>query len=771
MLPDGWEVGHGLDPCSPDSAASLSWDADGDGLGLFDEFRFCTDPSNPDTDGDGVSDGDEVPHSPGSCPVDASDNGDPANCVTLKLTVGDPSGSYSERWTMEVVEDGGPYTPVVRHCDNGFGSPGSAEYSLVKGKSYTFKVRWVATNYPSPDFDWRCWINDLASAGARPALYGTGAIVIEDPDGLMTDYTDGGLNNLTLGNEGKIHVLKIRIEPASTNVCWETQSTTLNLTEDSHPGGSVDWTVEPSSGLDVTSSDNASFTFSPTNSVPGEYTVTAASALLPDCKDECVVRVVKVDIVPAETNVCWTTQSATLALTSDSNPGGSVDWSVEPASGLEVTASDNASFSFSPTNSTPGAYTVTAASSLLPDCKDECVVRIVKATLKKLEFTSDHNVICNGTTVTIAGSRFPDVEWDLTVVPPVNAAITHTAGINATNVISLTLSLDAEGIPVNTAYTLTGSSSENALNFSKSGTISSGSGVTIALTADNVIGADIKKIEDKISWAINMLDISVDLGDTGEHVIYTTLGTPNTSAPLNASVPNVPRMELAVPIVASAITAAGGSDNHAKTVWEIVKAKGSYYLDVALSDSEAWTLPSLPNGADCLSISKFVRNVGMAMGIPGSFDAEMYAAYYCVTGDVDRPQKAVSGLRLNAPLVSPGDQGIPATAGLDPSWALALADMNCTKHGGGAASGTVGCGPDGLNAFEAAVIYTDQAARKWYFPGGTGFVYDDIDAIVQIFQTMVWVQYDDHDNNPLTPNVLVVKAVDYTYTTQPSVTP
>jgi hypothetical protein len=70
-------------------------------------------------------------------------------------------------------------------------------------------VRWVATNYPSPDFDWRCLINDLASTGARPALYGTGAVVIEDPDGLMTNYTDGGPDNLTLGREGKIHVPKV----------------------------------------------------------------------------------------------------------------------------------------------------------------------------------------------------------------------------------------------------------------------------------------------------------------------------------------------------------------------------------------------------------------------------------------------------------------------------------------------------------------------------------------------------------------------------------
>ncbi|HOS66147.1 MAG TPA: hypothetical protein PK251_15515 [Candidatus Latescibacteria bacterium] len=87
---------------------------------------------------DGVRDGDEVPHSPGSCPTDASDGGSSTNCVTLKLTVGDPSGSESERWNFEVFEEATGRT-VVRHCDGGFGTPGSAEYALVKGKAYTFR--------------------------------------------------------------------------------------------------------------------------------------------------------------------------------------------------------------------------------------------------------------------------------------------------------------------------------------------------------------------------------------------------------------------------------------------------------------------------------------------------------------------------------------------------------------------------------------------------------------------------------------------------------
>jgi len=132
MLPDGWEIQYGLNPCECATTNSPVWDADNDGLGLFDEYRYCTSPFTPDTDGDGVRDGDEAAQ--GSDPADTDDGGDPANCVKLRLTVGDPSGSESERWNLDVFEEGAGRA-VCHHCDNGFGTPGSAEYSLVKGKA------------------------------------------------------------------------------------------------------------------------------------------------------------------------------------------------------------------------------------------------------------------------------------------------------------------------------------------------------------------------------------------------------------------------------------------------------------------------------------------------------------------------------------------------------------------------------------------------------------------------------------------------------------
>ncbi len=56
-IPDDWEIAHGLDPNNPIDALE---DPDGDGLTNLEEYQLGTDPHNPDTDGDGLKDGDEV---------------------------------------------------------------------------------------------------------------------------------------------------------------------------------------------------------------------------------------------------------------------------------------------------------------------------------------------------------------------------------------------------------------------------------------------------------------------------------------------------------------------------------------------------------------------------------------------------------------------------------------------------------------------------------------------------------------------------------------
>ncbi|OYU25386.1 MAG: hypothetical protein CFE41_21695, partial [Burkholderiales bacterium PBB2] len=63
-IPDEEELRLGTDPNNP---ADALLDLDHDGLNALEEFRAGTDPRNPDSDGDGISDGDELKCTRGFC--------------------------------------------------------------------------------------------------------------------------------------------------------------------------------------------------------------------------------------------------------------------------------------------------------------------------------------------------------------------------------------------------------------------------------------------------------------------------------------------------------------------------------------------------------------------------------------------------------------------------------------------------------------------------------------------------------------------------------
>ncbi len=71
-MPDGYETAFGLDPENAGDAAS---DNDMDGMVAIDEFNNFTDPTNPDSDGDGLLDGAEF-NDLGTNPTKADTDGD-----------------------------------------------------------------------------------------------------------------------------------------------------------------------------------------------------------------------------------------------------------------------------------------------------------------------------------------------------------------------------------------------------------------------------------------------------------------------------------------------------------------------------------------------------------------------------------------------------------------------------------------------------------------------------------------------------------------------
>jgi hypothetical protein len=71
-LPDIWETKYGTNPRKAEALSEINGDADNDGLSLAAEAAAGTSPGNPDTDGDGLSDGYEVRHGLNSLVADAN---------------------------------------------------------------------------------------------------------------------------------------------------------------------------------------------------------------------------------------------------------------------------------------------------------------------------------------------------------------------------------------------------------------------------------------------------------------------------------------------------------------------------------------------------------------------------------------------------------------------------------------------------------------------------------------------------------------------------
>ncbi|MFX0100147.1 MAG: PKD domain-containing protein, partial [Candidatus Hodarchaeota archaeon] len=89
-MPDRWEADNSLDP---GTAQDRNGDPDDDDLPNYLEYHYSTDPHNPDSDGDGYSDGTEI--SSNTNPLDASsypDYDDSTIIIIIIIIIGSVSG-------------------------------------------------------------------------------------------------------------------------------------------------------------------------------------------------------------------------------------------------------------------------------------------------------------------------------------------------------------------------------------------------------------------------------------------------------------------------------------------------------------------------------------------------------------------------------------------------------------------------------------------------------------------------------------------------------
>jgi len=173
LLPDGWEAQYNLNPNSSTGIDGQTGDPDNDGVDNFREWQHLTNPRLSDSDGDTINDATEIAQ--GSNPNSGDDNGQappPEETLTLKIIVGDPSSSHSERWRIEATEvESGQL--VLRHASRQYGQVTTAAESTFNkfkpGKAYSFQLIHAGTDPAKlasdperlafPDYDWTLQIS------------------------------------------------------------------------------------------------------------------------------------------------------------------------------------------------------------------------------------------------------------------------------------------------------------------------------------------------------------------------------------------------------------------------------------------------------------------------------------------------------------------------------------------------------------------------------------------------------------------------------------
>lgn len=148
-LYDNWEVVYGLDPNDPSDATT---DTDDDLLTAAEEFLIGTNPTNPDTSGDGLTDGEKYAY--GLNPLDPNDLYSEIDGETVNLydyLYGEPEAPELAR------EDGfvGHYFTgtefdnfVLRRLDNPIDFSWGSDSPDASIPGDMFSIRWYAWLYP-----------------------------------------------------------------------------------------------------------------------------------------------------------------------------------------------------------------------------------------------------------------------------------------------------------------------------------------------------------------------------------------------------------------------------------------------------------------------------------------------------------------------------------------------------------------------------------------------------------------------------------------------
>ena len=240
--------------------------------------------------------------------------------------------------------------------------------------------------------------------------------------------------------------------------------------------------------------------------------------------------------------------------------------------------------------STSGEYTVTLTADDTPGCyhdgpkTDTIVVKVIKAEIKKVIFTSDHGLMTDefSSFSNSGGTVYNPRGW---VKGGANNPISHTQGAS----ISANVNVCVE--PSGESFTLTGESTNSVLNFSGSGS-STGSDQDVSVTASSALPAKIDTLTDQsITWKIKK-DGTELCSETSSHTIYVTWGTPPTTGSTRK------RIDWAC-IASHDATSISTAATKIRD-----KVRGEITFNGEIESLNAWLLMANPSvGADCYSLA------------------------------------------------------------------------------------------------------------------------------------------------------------------------
>jgi len=225
LLPDGWEVEFNLDPRDATGNNGANGDPDDDGLNNLQEGINGSNPGLEDSDGDGTNDGPEVGQ--GSNPNDPSDGGQappPEEIVEVPFSVGDPSGSHSERWKLNIVANGPDDTRQFGFVSPNFGEMGTQNFKLRLGNTYTISITHIATNIEEggPDYDWEARIDGKPNGDgddeANHFFMVGQAWLVDNRQGLLTTEKHGDDTNIAASRQAKLLPIKFSVESYSATI-------------------------------------------------------------------------------------------------------------------------------------------------------------------------------------------------------------------------------------------------------------------------------------------------------------------------------------------------------------------------------------------------------------------------------------------------------------------------------------------------------------------------------------------------------------------------